>query len=147
MCAFPSQAQVAGSERVDRKSLEAAVSFAQSLAQWEFVIIGGSLLVLVGTSHRPPETRRMRALYLLFLPAWLCLGWSIYLGTKAQEAYLAYLLLPVTTIEGATKTLNRDIGNEIFWMSCGLVLLLIWLVVYLFWWVFARKHAEGQGDP
>jgi hypothetical protein len=86
----------------------------------------------------------MRTAYLLFLPAWLCLCRSIYLGTQAQGVYLAYLLLPVTTIEGATQRLNEDIGNQISWMSYGLVIFFVWLVLYLFWWIFAKRGSEGQ---
>jgi hypothetical protein len=144
LCASAPMAQTHSSERLNVKSLEAAVSFAQSLAQWEFVLIGGSLLVLVGTSHRHPTSRLMRMAYLLFLPAWLCLCWSIYLGTQAQGVYLAYLLVPVTTLEGATQRLNEDIGNQIFWMSYGLVIFFIWLVQYLFWWIFSKRGTEGQ---
>jgi hypothetical protein len=137
-------AQTQSSDRLNGKSLEAAASFSQSLAQWEFVLIGGSLLVLVGTSHRHPANRLMRIAYLLFLPAWLCLCRSIYLGTQVQGAYLAYLLVPVTTIEGATRTLNEDIGNQIFWMSYGLTIFFIWLVLYLFWWILSKRGTEGQ---
>jgi len=137
-------AQTQGSERLNGKSLEAAVSFAQSLAQWEFVLIGGSLVILVGTSHRHPTSRSKRTAYLLFLPGWLCLGWSIYLGTQAQGAYLAYLLLPVTTLEGATQRLNEDVGNQIRWMFYGLAFFFSWLVLYLFWWIFSKREMEGQ---
>lgn len=144
---FSSVAQVASSDKLNGKSLEAAVSFAQSLAQWEFVIIGSSMLVMVGTSYYRPPPLRMRLFYLLFLPAWTCLFSSIYYGTRAQEAYVAYLILPVTTIEGAVKRLNEDIGNQISWMYGGLLFLGAWLIAYLFWWTFAKKVAAGQGDP
>ena len=145
-CAFPCVAQVITSDRLDGKSFEAVVSFAQSLAQWEFVIIGASVLVLVGTSYNRPRPLLIRAFYLLFLPAWGCLAYSIYRGMRAQEAYLAYLLLPVTTIGGATITLNKDIQAQIFWMWSGLLCFGIWLVAYLIWWTFLKQDAEGRGD-
>ena len=144
-CALPCMAQPA-SDILNGKSLESAASFAQSLGQWEFVMIGGSLLVLVGTSYRRPPKRLMRVPYLLFLFAWFFLGRSIYFGTRAQEVYLAYLLLPTTTIEEATKRLNHDIGTQISCLFCGLFFFSIWLAIYLFWWVFAKRVAEGQGD-
>jgi hypothetical protein len=136
LCAPALMAQTQNSDRLDAKSLEAAASFAQSLAQWEFALIGGSLLVLIGTSYRHPPSRQFRAVYFLFLVGWLCLAWSIHLGAQAQGAYLAYLLVPVTTIQDATLRLNEDIGKEICWMFYGLGAFFIWLVLYLVWWIF-----------
>jgi len=142
-CAFPCVAQVTTSDRLNSKSFESVVSFAQSLAQWEFVIIGASMLILVGTSYNRPRPLLIRAFYLLFLPAWGCLACSIYFGTRAQEAYLAYLLLPVATIGGATTTLNKEIQAQISWMWGGLICFAIWLVAYLIWWTFFKQAAEG----
>jgi len=143
-CASISSAQSLTSDRLNAKSLEAAVSFAQSLAQWEFVIIGSSLLLVIGSSHRRPESLGMRLIYVLLLPlAWVSLGLSIYFGTRAQQVYLAYLLLPLTTMEGATKALNGDINREMWWMFVGLAALFGWLVFYLAWWTF-RKDAPKE---
>jgi len=143
LCAPISLAQSPNPERLNAKSLEAAVSFAQSLAQWEFVIIGSSLLLVVGSSHRRPGKLSMRVAYILLFPtAWLSLGFSIYFGTRAQQVYLAYLLLPTTTMEGATRALNSDINKEIFWMLAGLAALIAWLVFYLLWWTFSKDAPE-----
>jgi hypothetical protein len=81
---------------------------------------------------------------LLFLPGWLSLARSIYLGARAQGAYLAYLLVPVTTLQLATQKLNEDIGNEVFWMLWGLAIFFIWLLLYLLWWVFSTSDTEGK---
>ncbi len=139
LCASPATAQPPSSDRLNAKSLEAAASFAQSLAQWGFGLIGASLLVLVGTSHRHPVSKRLRAIYFLFLPGWYCLGWSIYLGTQVQGVYLAYLLVPVTTLEEATRRLNEDLGNQTRWMLYGLAFFSVWLFLYLLWWVFSKR--------
>jgi hypothetical protein len=61
---------------------------------------------------------------------------------RAQEAYLAYLLLPVTTIGGATRTLNKDIQAQILWMWSGLICFSIWVVAYSIWWIFFKQAAE-----
>jgi len=143
-CAASGLAQTPVTDRQNTKSLEAAVAFAQSLAQWEFIMIGGSLPLLVGTSHYRPEKLWVRLFYLLFLPAWLCLGVSIYGGIRAQEAYLAYLLLPTTTIDGATRALNEHIGKQISWLWVGLGCFGVWLLVYLFWWVSTKKLGQER---
>jgi hypothetical protein len=145
VCAIPCMAQGPSSDKLSGKSLEAAASFAQSLAQWEFIMIGGSLLVLVGGSYYRPTQVYIRVWYLLFLPAWACFGTSIYFGIRAQEAYLAYSLLTNPTVEGASKTINEDIGSQILWMWWGLLAFSVWLLVYLSWWVFAKKVSPARG--
>jgi len=144
--AAPCKTQTLNSDKLSEKSLDAAASFAQSLAQWEFIMIGGSLLLLVGTSYHRPPGLGIRFSYLLFIPAWACLGSSIYFGTRAQEVHLAYLLLPTTTVEGARTALNKDIGSEIYWMWWGLICFSIWLLVYLSWWVFTKRMRDHRGD-
>jgi hypothetical protein len=138
-----SAAQVPSSEKLNARSLEAAVSFAQSLAQWEFIIVGGSLLLIVGSSHGRPASKKIRASYLLFLPAWFSLGYSIYSGTRAQQVYLAYLLVPATTIEGATSRIGEDIQAQRVSMLVGLVFLFLWLLIYLAWWIFTDDTSKG----
>lgn len=140
-------AQTHASDKLNVKSLESAASFAQSLAQWEFIMIGGSLLVLVGTSYHRPPAKGVRFFYLFLFPAaWFCLVKSIYMGLRAQEVYLAYLLLPATTLEGATVTLNSDIGAQIQWLWYGLFLFLTWLVIYLLWWTLTDRVIRTWAD-
>jgi hypothetical protein len=74
--------ELQATDKLNAKSLEAAASYAQSLAQWAFIIIGGSLALFVGNSHRWPRHRGLRATYLLFLFAWASLGISVYFGTS-----------------------------------------------------------------
>jgi hypothetical protein len=140
-------AQLSNPDKLNARSLEAAVSFAQSLAQWEFVIIGGSLLLVLGSSHLRPQSKVVRACYLLFLPAWASLGSSIYFGTRAQQVYLAYLLVTSTTIEGASAKLGDDIQAQRVSMLIGLALLFLWLLIYIWWWIFSDdKTATGKGE-
>jgi hypothetical protein len=144
--ASASAAQPQSTDKLTAKSLEAAVSFAQSLAQWEFVIIGGSLLLVLGSSHLRPHRKWVRAFYLLFLPAWGFLARSIYFGTRAQQVYLAYLLVPSTTIEGATAKLSDDIQAQRVAMLWGLAFLFAWLLVYVWWWIFSDDNTKTRKD-
>jgi hypothetical protein len=146
MLAVPgSTGQTQAPDKLNGKSLEAAASYSQSLAQWAFIIIGGSLVLVLGNSHRWPGHRGLRATYFLFLLAWATLARSIYLGARVQEANLAYLLVPVTTIEGITKTLSADLDKQIWWMFAGLSILCIWLLVYLGWSVFSKGIPNDRG--
>ncbi len=98
-------------DKLNVKSLEAVSSYGQSLAQWAFVIVGGSLVLILGNSHRWPKSRILRATYILFPGAWFCLAKSIYLGSRVQQAYLAYLLVPPATIESAVRTVTARVNH------------------------------------
>ncbi len=112
------------------------MAFSQTLSQWCFLIIGGTVLTLLqSTAHRPVK-RYARWSYLWFAPAWGCFVTSIFYGTKAQRVHLAYLLNAATTWEGARSHLNPYMNCQIWMMEAGLVCLIPWLLVMLGWWVF-----------
>jgi hypothetical protein len=146
LCGSASAAQGQTPDKLNAKSLEAAASYAESLAQWAFIIVGGSLVLVLGNSHRWPKSRKLRATYFLFLFAWGSLARSIYFGTRVHQVYLAYLLVPSTTVEGTTRSLNDDLGNQIWWMFGGLFFLCLWLLFYLGWSVLSKDVPNVRGD-
>jgi len=128
----------------DAKFFEAAQALAQSLSQWDLLIIGGSLVTIVGTSYYRPGTRRVRAIYFLFVPAWCLLAYSIYQGIVVQRAYVAYLVAAnkpgnsATIVEIARK-MEAATNGQIDGLQYALVCLGIWLLLYVVWWVCARR--------
>lgn len=132
-------AQTPETDKLNVKAFESASAFAQSLTQWEFIIIGGSLLILLGIDYYRPKSVVLRSCYLLFLPAWTLLAVSIYYGIRVQEAYLAYVLVAKTTASGISETMNSDAHMQIVFMEWGLIVFGIWLLVYLLFWVFCKE--------
>lgn len=131
------------------KILEAAVAMAQSLSQWALVIIGGTLAIIVGTSYYRPDSRRVRAIYLLFVPAWILLALSISNGSLIQRRYLAYLFLnPENPSSQATVTqIISKVNDEAYWqlitLEWALLCLGVWLLFYLVWWIRTEdKHDD-----
>jgi len=137
-----SVAQVA--EKLDPKSLEAAVALSQTLTQWAFLIMGGSVVILVGTSYYRPTGRFARGSYLLFVPGWIFLASSVYRGIMVQRANLGFLFFPGPDVAGFRKTINRDAYGQIASMEWGLAIFGLWLFIYLCWWVF---RAGAQTAP
>jgi hypothetical protein len=123
---------------IDTKAIDDAVALTQTLSQWAFLIIGGSVLMLVGTSYYRPAGWATRWVYLLFVPGWGFLGYSIYQGTLAQQAVLGHYLNLGVTANGFVSVLGLNIGAQIKAMQHGLAVLGFWLLVYLCWWVFGR---------
>lgn len=117
---------------LDPKGLEAVVALAQNLCQWAFLIIGGSVVILLGTSYRRPASSWIRRSFALFVPAWMCLAGSIYEGTQVQRAALGYYFLSNKNIK---PVINEDAYSQIRCIQWGLVLLGIWLLIFLIWWI------------
>jgi hypothetical protein len=134
------------------KFFEAAVSLAQNLTQWALLIIGGSLVTVVGTSYYRPDSRRMRFIYLLFVPAWILLAVSIYEGTLIQRKYLAYLYANPSgvryqiLVDRILQDINNEATNQFLTLEWALVCLGLWLVAYLFWWIESEKREPWRDE-
>src|SRR5437667_9330624 len=92
---------------VDIHEFDSVVTFSQSLSQWAVVIIGGTAALLLGNSHVRPSNILVRLVYLLFVPAWIFLLLSTWMGVKVQRNFLALKLLEKADVS-ATKIAMND---------------------------------------
>jgi hypothetical protein len=146
VCVSPAGAQtaVAAPPGADLKIFEAATSFANTLTSWAFLMIGGSIVAILGTSYYRPSSLWVRCAYFAFVPAWFCLSWSIYAGTRVQGVYLAALYSRAPKIVDLKEALNNDAISQINRMEAGLAFFGIWLTIYLAWWVFNNERKEAK---
>ena len=128
----------------DLKLFEAAVSLANTLTSWAFVMIGGSILTILGTSYYRPAALWVRCSYLAFVPAWFFLAWSIYAGTRVQGVYLAALYSAHPNVVALKISVNDDAISQIQRMEIGLACFGVWLTLYLLWWIFHKETGKGE---
>jgi hypothetical protein len=128
------------------KFFEAVQALAQGLSQWDLLIIGGSLVMIVSTGYYRPNTRRERLFYLLFLPSWVLLAFSIYRGIRIQGSYVAYLVAAQhqnsQLIQNIAQKMNDDANSQIADLEAALLCLGLWLVIYIFWWALTDRIRE-----
>jgi hypothetical protein len=131
------------------KFLEAAVNLAQTLSQWALLIIGGTLAIIVGTSYYRPDSLKVRSIYLLFIPAWILLAFSISNGSAIQRRYLAFMFLnpAISNYQETVHTILEKVNNEAYWqyvtLEWALLCLGAWLFIYLMWWIGSKgKHDD-----
>jgi len=131
------------------KFFEAAQGVAQSISQWDLLILAGSIVIILSTAYYRPRSRRMRWCYFLFLPTWGLLAMSIFKGTDVQESYVAYLIAQrrknANLIEGIAGTISKDTLSEILYLKLALACLAIWLLFYIIWWV-TEERVQDDGD-
>jgi len=118
---------------------DSVVSFSQALSQWSVLIIGGVTALLLGESHLSSSRKGIRSLYLLFLPSWICLFRSIYMGVKVQRNFLALKLLSNADVPATKVEINNHMLRQLASMEFGLSFIGVWLLCYLFWWVFSDE--------
>lgn len=123
----------------DLDSLKTVMNFSQSLSQWCVVLIGGSVAALLGSSNWRPRKTRIRAIYLLFIPALAFLFASAYYGVAAQRNCLALMLLAKPDVPGTKLALNGNVRCQLADMQIGLSFLGIWFFGFLLWWIFDRR--------
>jgi hypothetical protein len=137
-----SAAQQAGTD----KSLELAVAFSQSLSQWAYIVLGGSVAILLRDLKYRLKDSWIRHSFWLFLPGWACLAISIYEGIRVQERYVARWMFAGSQIEDIVQKFNSHTACQIWFMQAGLFIFAVWLVVFLLRWILYRIEPESGNE-
>jgi hypothetical protein len=126
------------------KALEAAVAFSQSLSQWAYIVLGGSVALLF--KELRPSNRLLRHSFWTFIPGWALLVFSIYQGMKVQSAHIAYLMNPNPLRDLTVLSFNRHASKQTWSMEFGLGIFALWLVFFLAYWIrHPNSSALGHG--
>jgi hypothetical protein len=108
-----------------------------------FLIVAGSVVILVGTSYYRPRNKAVRMSYLLFLVAWISMGISIFKGIQVQMANVARLFHSNPNLLEIRRTMTHDANGQIAYMKCSLWVFGIWLFFFSLWWVFHKYEPEA----
>ncbi len=140
-------AKPAQSNTSDMRLLEGATALAGTMTSWALVMIGGSILAVLGTGYYRPAVLLVRCAYLAFIPAWAFLSYSIYAGTRVQGVYLAALYSEHPNMTALKLAVNQDVLSQIRRMEIGLLFFGLWLSVYIMWWVFHKESTQQEVKP
>jgi hypothetical protein len=136
-------------DRPLREGLKSMAENSRNLMGWGLTIIGGSILAIISTSYMRPLNRRIRLVYLLFIPGWILVGLSLYYGDSISRRYTAAaFMISRERVSDIGSLMNRDFGSQLTFFNYGLVVFSIWLLIYLVWWVVMDlPQAEKQSWP
>lgn len=115
------------------------MDFSGSLRQLSIAVLGGTVLLVIGSSLRRPQGLRARIGFLWLVPAWLLLGSSIHKSFVVNQHYLAIVVSAKSDVLKALGNINAAVSTQIDHAMMALALVGIWLVSYLIWWVFHRQ--------
>jgi hypothetical protein len=111
----------------------------RSLAGWGLLIIAASVAAIVGTSYIRPIDRRVRCVYLLFIPGWGFVARSIYYGDQISRRHMAALFAnSETSLSEIGFAINSDFGKQLWSLRAGLVIFFFFFFFFLFFFIFVK---------
>lgn len=105
-------------------------------------IFGGTVAAVVGTSYRRPPSVNWRLPFLLFVPGWLSLAWSLYLGNVIAGRYLASNMVSQVDVPKIAALVNNEYAGQRDWLLYSLCFFAVWLALYLYYWMFGPATTE-----
>lgn len=126
-------------------SFSAVSGSSQQLVNLASALLGGSVALVIGTSHMSPKSRRARMIYLILLPTWAFLVRSILAGDTVLRKYLAATIanVPERVME-IFEEANGMYATQLNCLRLAILFFAIWLVIYMIWWVFYREPNAGE---
>jgi hypothetical protein len=119
--------------------IKSIVDQSNVLSGWALAILGGSILILVSTSYIRPADKKIRLIYLLFIPGWFFLAYSMYFGDSISRQYIAAVFTPdEQTLLTIGSNINREFARQLNNFGLGITVFVVWLAVYLCWWIFGN---------
>jgi hypothetical protein len=124
--------------------LEQVTANSGQLTGWALAVAGATAITIVSTSYRRPQRLRWRLPYLLFIPGWYCVAYSLYSGNRLIGSFLAAIMV--------RPELRREISSEIndlydvqrSFLLYSLVFFGVWLLIYLLTWIFDDSLYAGD---
>ncbi len=122
-----------------------AAEGSSTMVTWALSTIGGSIAAIVSTSYLRPANERIRLIYLLYLPGWMCLGVSIHCGNVLARRHIAAHFVPSPQLQRIADLMNHDYLYQQSLLAIGLGVFGVWLTCFLLWWVFGNWRTD-YGD-
>lgn len=126
-----------------KEGLKTIADGSKDLSGWCLLIIAASIAVIVKTSNFSPTGKKIRSMYLLFMPGWLFLVYSMYEGNLVARRYMAAALTSkLEVLQDIGASVNIDFASQLTMFQIGLIFFILWLLIYLFWWIYYYQATD-----
>lgn len=102
---------------------------------WSLLIIGGSLLAILGKDYMKIDGG-LKWIYFLYILGWLALCLSVYWGQRVTRSYLASLFVSKEFIDRTAEQTNICFRRQINWFIAGVIVFALWMICFLVLWIF-----------
>ncbi|MCK4587296.1 MAG: hypothetical protein KAU29_08135 [Gammaproteobacteria bacterium] len=125
--------------------LKEVVDNSSQLSAWALAVGAGTVAVIVSSSYHRPHSLIYRLPYLLFIPGWVSIGYSLSLGNKISSKYLASLMVNKDQIASIASNINDIFAEQQTYLFCSLIIFFIWLLTFTLTWLFTDE-LNNNGD-
>ena|ERR1700733_4621434 len=113
----------------------------KTLIGWCLSIIGGSIFAFINSSYIKPITKKLKKIYLIFIPGWICILSSLYYALKVELCYTgAVLVSNPLRLSKLYCYANYYIDEQFFYFKFGLLICILWLILLLIFWIFSKQE-------
>lgn len=128
-------------------SLAAISASSQQLVNLASAFLGGSVVLLIGTSHVSPPNKKLRSIYFLLVACWGFILASMFSGDSVLRNYLAAMVAksPEKSIE-IYAIANGNYADQLDYLRLAVLFFAIWLLLYMTWWTFFRESKAGATE-
>lgn len=124
--------------------LEHVLASSAQLTTWGLAVAGATVATIVGTSYRRPSSLAWRLPFLLFIPGWSCIAYSLYAGNRLVGAFLASRMVQPGAVRDIASKINDLYDAQRDFLLYSLVFFGLWLAIYLMTWMFTDEFEKGD---
>ena len=124
--------------------LDYVLASSGQLTTWALAVSGGTVAAIVSTSYRRPPHLNWRLPFLLFVPGWLCIAYSLYVGNVLAGRFLASKMVQADKLRAISSHINDLYDDQRNFLLYSLAFFGLWLIVYLITWTFTEEFQKGD---
>ena len=124
--------------------LDYVLASSAQLSAWGLAVAGGSVAAVVSTSYRRPQHVKWRYPFLLFIPGWSCIAYSLYAGNNLVGRFLASKMVQSDKVRDIASKINDLYDDQRNFLLYSLAFFGLWLLAYLAIWTFTDEFQKGD---
>ena len=156
---------------MDLEALKSITEYSNYINDLAFKLVVATLAIILTTSYVKPVAKKWKIIYLVFIPGWLFLYFSISNNVKLNrsalmaqviyndiDSFKKYNKIDSVAISDTVSVINKKVTNlnqtfvevnssfsrQLNFFKCSLIAFAIWLLAYLFWWIFFDKLIQNE---
>jgi hypothetical protein len=124
--------------------LDHVLASSGQLTTWALAVVAGTVATVVSTSYRRPQHLSWRLPFLLFIPGWSCIAYSLYVGNELVGGFLASKMVQPDRLRAIASKINDLYDDQRNFLLYSLVFFGLWLIIYLVTWTFTEEFQKGE---